>query len=101
MYAIRSYYDPELSLHLSEGCGAWVDRDGRAHAAGEVETGGIRVGDDDVTRPRVPDDGGGHQADRTGSRDQHVLPEHVETQPRVDGVSQGVETGQDVEGNVV
>ena len=68
-----------------------VDGQRRAHLAGQVQAVRIHVGDDDVARPGVAHDGGGHDADRPGAGDQHVLAEHVERQGRVDGVAERIE----------
>ena len=57
----------------------------------QLEAVRVHVGDDDVPGPGVPHDGGGHDADRPGAGDQHVLAEHVERQGRVDGVAERVE----------
>ena len=59
--------------------------------AGQLEPVGIHVGDDDVPGARVAHDRGGHDPDRPGARDQHVLPEHGERERGVDGVAEGVE----------
>ena len=56
-----------------------VDGQRGAHLPGQFQAVGIDVGDHHVPRPGVPDDGRGHDADRPGAGDQHVLAQHVET----------------------
>src|SRR5690606_27188096 len=49
----------------------------------------------------VAGDGNGHDADRPGSGDQHVLADQVERQRRVRGVSERVEDGRHLVGDRV
>ena len=63
----------------------------------QLEPVGVDVGDDDVARARVADDGGRHDPDRPGAGDQHVLAEHGERERGVDGVAEGIEDRRDVE----
>ena len=57
----------------------------------QLEAIGVDVGDHDVARPGVPDDRRGHDADRAGAGDQHVLAQHVELKGRVHRVAERVE----------
>ena len=59
----------------------------------------VRVGDDDVARAGVPDDGDGHAADRPGAGDEHVLAEHREGERGVHGVPERVEDRRHVLGD--
>ena len=58
----------ELALHVGEVALARVDGERRAHPARELEAVGVEVGDDDVARAGVADDGRRHAADRAGAR---------------------------------
>ena len=55
-----------------------VDGERGAQLAGQLQAERVDVGHDDVPGPGVPDDRGGHDADRSGAGDQHVLAQHVE-----------------------
>ena len=66
---------------------------------GQFQAVGIDVGDDDVARAGVPDDGRGHDADRPGAGDQHVFAQHGERERRVDGVAERVEDRLHVAGD--
>ena len=66
-------------------------------APGELEPVGVHVGDDDVARAGVAHDGGRHDADRAGARDQDVLAQHGERERRVHGVAVGIEDRGDVQ----
>ena len=55
-----------------------VDGQRRAHLPRQLEAVGIDVGDHDVPRAGVADDRGGHDPDRPGAGDQHVLAQHGE-----------------------
>lgn len=79
---------------------ARVDGGGCAHLAGDVEAVGIEVGDDDVAGAGVLGDADGHAADGTGAGDDNVLAVKVEGEGGVGGVAEGVEAGEDVEGDV-
>ena len=57
---------------------------------------GVRLADDDVAGAGVADDRGGHQADRPGAGDQHVLAEDREGERRVDRVAERVEDRGDL-----
>jgi len=48
----------------------------------------VHVGDDDVARADVARDRHGHDADRTGAGDQHVLADEAERQRGVRGVAE-------------
>src|SRR5262249_29779237 len=76
--------------------GAHVEGDGRAHFLRQLQAVGVDVGDDDESGAGVLDDGGGHDADRAGAGDQHVLAEQVERQGRVHRVAERVEDRGDV-----
>ena len=41
-------------------------------------------------------DGGGHDADRAGTGDQHILADEIEGQRRVHGIAQWIEDGADL-----
>src|SRR5581483_3331565 len=86
----------KLFLGVGEGLGADVDGEGRAHLAGQLESVGVDVGNDDVSCPGMPGDGDGHDADGAGPGDEHVFAEHGEVQGGVDGVAEGVEDRLDV-----
>ena len=51
----------------------------------------IHVGDDDVPRAGVTHDRRGHDADRAGAGDQHVLAQHGKRQRGMHGVAQRIE----------
>ena len=51
----------------------------------------VHVGHDDISGPGMAHDRGGHDADRPGAGDQHVLAEHGKREGRVDGVAEGIE----------
>ena len=87
----------ELALRVRDRALADVERVRHADAPRQLEPVGVHVGDDDVPRARVADDGGRHDPDRPGARDQHVLAEHGERERRVDGVAVGIEDRGDVE----
>ena len=76
-----------------------VDGQGGAHLAGQLQAVGIDVGDHDVAGAGMADHRRGHDADRPGAGDQHVLAQHVELQGRVDRVAEGIEDRLDVAGN--
>ena len=58
---------------------------------GQVQAIRVHVGDDDVAGAGVPDHRRGHDADRPGAGDQHVLAQHVERQGGVHGVAERIE----------
>ena len=91
---------PSSSWTLGDRLLADVDGQRRAHLPGQLEAVGVDVGDDDVPGPGVADDRRGHDADRPGAGDQHVLAQHVELQGRVDGVAERVEDRLHVAGDV-
>ena len=57
-----------------------------------------QVGDHHVARAGVPGDRRGHDADRPGAGDQHVLAEHRERQRGVHGVAERIEDRGDLRG---
>ena len=74
-----------------------IDGEGDADFVGEVAAVGVGVGDDDVARPGVAGDGGGHDADGAGTGDEDVFAEDGEGERGVDGVAEGIEDGGDFE----
>ena len=68
-----------------------VDGQRRAHLAGQLQAVGVHVGDDHVPGAGVAGHRGGHDADRPGAGDQHVLAQHGKLQRRVHRVAEGVE----------
>ncbi len=69
--------------------------------ARQLETVVVDVGDDDVARADVAADRGGHDADRAGAGDQHVLADQIERQRGVGGVAERVEDRGDLVGDCV
>ena len=61
----------------------YIDGTCRTHLARQIEAIVVDVGDHDVTCASVARDGDGHDADRAGASDQHVLADEVEGQGRV------------------
>ena len=61
------------------------------HLPGQFQPVGIHVGDDHVPRAGMPHHRRGHDADRPGAGDQHVLAQHGERQGRMDRVAQRIE----------
>ncbi len=88
---VEAFLHAEFFLHIGEGLARDVERDVRAHFFGQVEAVLIHIGNDDIARTGVPDDGGGHEADRTRAGDQHVFAEDVEAERGVHGVAEGIE----------
>ena len=72
-----------------------------AHLRGEPQPVVVHVGDHDVARAHVAGDGGGHDADGAGARDEHVLAHEVEGEGGVRGVAERVEDRGEVVGDVV
>jgi hypothetical protein len=87
----------ELLLHVGEFGGADIHGAGHAHRLRQVEAVRVDVRDDGVARAGVVRDGGGHDADRAGAGDQHVLAEDREGERGVDRVAEGIEDGGNVE----
>ena len=76
---------------------AHVERQGRTHFAGEIETIGIDVGNDDVARTGMPANRNGHATDRACAGDEDILADKIEGKCGVHGVSQRIEAGKDIE----
>ena len=63
---------------------------------GQLAAEGVRLADDDVAGTGVAGDGRGHQPDRPGADDQHVLAEDREGERGVDRVAERVEDRGDL-----
>ena len=68
-----------------------VDRDDVSDFFGELQAARVDVGDDDMARADMAGDGAGHDADRPGPGDQHVLADEVEGERGMDGVAERIE----------
>ena len=75
---------------------ARVDDERRAHPRRDLAAVRVGLADDDVAGAGVADDRGGHQADRAGADDEHVLAEDRERERGVDRVAEGVEDRGDL-----
>ena len=64
-----------------------------AHALRQRAAIGVGLADHDVACAGVSHHGHGHEADRPGPRDQHILTQHIEAQRGVDRVAEGIEDG--------
>src|SRR5690606_30784354 len=64
-----------------------------AHVGGELQAVVVDVGHHHVAGADVLADAGGHDPDRAGAGDEHVLADHVELERAVRGVPVGVEEG--------
>ena len=76
---VEAFLHPQLALDIGEG--SRCERPARSVTPiflRQVEPVLVDVGDHDVARAGVADDGGGHHADRTGAGDQHVFAQHRE-----------------------
>ena len=73
-----------------------VERQRRAHLACELQAIVVDVGDDDVARADEAHDRRGHDADRPGAGDQHVLADDVERERGVHGVAERIENRGDL-----
>ena len=73
-----------------------VDDEVRAGRLGQREPLRREVRDADPARSRVPHDGGRHDTDRTGARDDHVLADDWPLQGRVHRVPERVEEGAEL-----
>ena len=63
---------------------------------GELQALRVDVGDDDMARADMARDRGGHDADRPGAGDQHVLADKIEGERGVDGVAERIEDRADL-----
>ncbi len=71
----------------------------RAHLLRQAEPVVIDVRDDHVARADVLRNGDGHDADRAGAGDEHVLAHHVEGEGGVRGIAKGIQDAGDVVGD--
>ena len=91
--------DVEALLHLQAGHDVAdvllgdIDRRHVGDLCCEIEPNGIDVGDDDMAGAGMAGHGGGHDADRPGAGDQHILADEVEGQRRVDRIAERIEDG--------
>jgi hypothetical protein len=90
---IKSFVHVQLSLDFIEGYRSRVYGAGHAYFFGKFATVLVGIGDDDVTRAGVTDDGCSHDSDRAGSGDEDVFAEDREGERGVDGVAEGIEDG--------
>ena len=68
-----------------------VDRDHVGDLLGELEAARVDVGDDDVARPDMARDRPGHDADRPGPGDQHILADEIEGERGMDRIAERIE----------
>jgi len=67
-----------------------IDDTIRAKFLRQLEPPRVDIGDHDISRARMLDDGGRHATDRAGSRNQHVFAEHRKRQSRVNRVAKRI-----------
>jgi hypothetical protein len=88
---IETFPHSEFLLHFFQRRFTRINRNRGTHLLSQSESIRIQIGDDDVTSPRMPNDRGGHHADRSGSGNQDILAEDVKAESRMDRVPEGVE----------
>ena len=74
-----------------------VQRHIHTHFPGKLEAVVVDVGDHDIARARMPNDRRGHDSDRAGARDQHILAQDIERERGVHGIAQRIEDACHVE----
>lgn len=84
-----------------KGLFGWVDGNGGPQLTGEFEAVRIDIGNDDMARTGMLDDGGGHASDGAGAGDEDILAEDIEAEGGMGGIAEGVEAGEDLEGDSV
>ena len=94
---VEAFLHAELVLHLGQLGLAYVRRTCDADLASQLESIVADVRHHDKPRSVVARDDRRHQADRAGTRDEHVLGHEAKLRGRVHGVAEGVEDGRDVE----
>ncbi len=98
---IEAFVHSQLRLDLCEVLFAHIDRQGDSHFSREIEAVIIDVRDDHIARASVPHDGGGHDADGAGARDEHIFAEHRKGKGGVHRIAEWIKYGSDIAVDVV
>ena len=93
---VEALLHAELLHRLVEGLARDVDGARGAHLARQLQAVVVDVGDHHVARADEAGDRDGHDADRAGAGDQHVLADQVEGERGVGGVAERIEDRGDV-----
>ncbi|SPF34488.1 hypothetical protein SBA4_150005 [Candidatus Sulfopaludibacter sp. SbA4] len=96
---VETFRHAQFFLHVPQPGPGHVHRARDPHLARQFQAVRVHVGDHREARPGVPHHRRGHDADRPGAGDQHVLAQHRKGKRGVHGVAERVENGGHVQRN--